>query len=48
MRLPALQKVEGVHKNLISQILCKIVGRNVSKSDSDSQKQRYYPVPSRK
>lgn len=46
MRLPALQKIEGVHKNLISQILCKIVGRNVSKSDS--QKQRYYPVPSRK
>ncbi|MGG0656202.1 hypothetical protein [Rummeliibacillus pycnus] len=46
MRLPALQKVEGVHKNLISQILCKIVGRK--KGKNDSQKKRYYPVPSRK
>ncbi|WP_170061509.1 hypothetical protein [Rummeliibacillus pycnus] len=46
MRLPALQKVESVHKNLITQILCKIVGRKVAKIDR--QKKRYYPVPSRK
>ncbi|WP_397536932.1 hypothetical protein [Rummeliibacillus pycnus] len=46
MRLPALQKVESVHKNLISQILCKIIGRRVGKIDSP--KKRYYPVPSRK
>ncbi|WP_186725895.1 MULTISPECIES: hypothetical protein [Rummeliibacillus] len=46
MRLPALQKVEVLHKSLISQILSKMVRRNLSKLDS--QKKRYYPISYRR
>ncbi|MGX9133031.1 hypothetical protein ACWV26_01360 [Rummeliibacillus sp. JY-2-4R] len=42
MRLPALQKVESSHKNLFSQILSKIVGRNLNKPEN--RKKRYDPL----
>ncbi|GEL04883.1 hypothetical protein M2M59_01085 [Rummeliibacillus sp. G93] len=45
MRLPALRKAEGGHKNLLSHVLGKVLHFRPVKT---RLKKSYYPIPNRK